>query len=231
MRPGKLLARGWAYFVRHQSMEERLKAVERHGSERRKFALKLGFELYKEMRAAVYDLYESLPEAGAGHATAGSKPPQTLTRGRLPLPDARLYNAMLELFGPNRGVRRRRGRVGRHIWIRRLRAIERRWAEASIQPKYHPALKHIVKNMVEDGFKIPAAYRGIAIVSDDAAGWTNEGSRVSKREVGVKPFAFPLPKPWSFHPYLLPTWKTRGLPVPQARRSWAARRGRRREHG
>ncbi|KAI1785336.1 hypothetical protein LXA43DRAFT_1038592 [Ganoderma leucocontextum] len=133
-------------------------------------------------------------------------------------PDARFFNAALELFGAASHAERSRQRPSR-FWHRRLRRAARRFEQTGEveTDKWTPMLHKIAQAMVAHGFNVPVAYRHLLVGK-----WQVPMTAKRKRKMVIHaPYSFPPPtvhkRQWT---HSLPTVKTRGLPV---RRRWRRR--------
>ena len=130
-------------------------------------------------------------------------------------PDARFFNAALELFAAGSRAERSKRRSSR-FWHRRWRRAERRFEQTgkAETDKWTPMLHKVTQAMVAHGFDVPVAYRHLLVGK-----WKAPMKAKRKRKTVIHaPYSFPPPtahqRRWM---HSLPTVKTRGLPV---RRHW-----------
>lgn len=139
-----------------------------------------------------------------------------------PIPDARFFNALLNVFGRRCGMQyRRRASSKRSRWNRILRvALEKHWRGEPATTTYDPRLVEIASILANYGYALPLAFRRVligrqpVIVHQDI---------IRKRE--ITPEASP-PLRVTFNPFALPVIKTRGLTFPQRCKLSRRRRGR-----
>ncbi|KAH9950167.1 hypothetical protein B0H21DRAFT_776953 [Amylocystis lapponica] len=130
-------------------------------------------------------------------------------------PDARFFNAALDLFGRRANMHARRQRCGPERWRRNLR-IANRWFEqrGTMSRNFSPMLQRIGEAIIAAGYSVPPGFRHLFV------GHWPEGSHYREErhyELDRRPLIFP-PLRYSWRPHAIPTAKTRGLPLGRNRR-------------
>ena len=133
-------------------------------------------------------------------------------------PDARYFNALLDLYG-RRVVGYARPRTNHRSYWRWLeRIIGERFARSGATAvHWHPILAEIVTEMCRYGYKVPAGLKFL-LVGRTSGVETGD----SKTLQPVRPRPLPPPRK---HPRRIPVFKTRGLPVPRGGPRRRIRRG------
>ncbi|KAG1753241.1 hypothetical protein EDB19DRAFT_817863 [Suillus lakei] len=186
--------RGWASYVLAQSA-----AARKHRS-RRTLALLMGVTLYRIMRHAGMAVWDGLSEL------------RDVDRATLspPRPDARFFNAALEMFGRQPRTFQRTSRTTPACWRRKVTLGNVQFSRLGMRPRnWNPFLGRIVKEMHALGFKVPSGFRRL-FVGRWPYGFEEHQHRP---ELNEQPFAFPKSRRSPFRPHALRTMKTRGLPV------------------
>lgn len=186
--------RGWASYVLAQNA-----AARKHRS-RRTLALLMGATLYRIMCHAGMAVWNGLSEL------------QNVDKATLnpPLPDARFFNAALEMFGRQPRTFQRSSRTNPAHWRRKVTLGNVQFSRLGVRPRnWNPFLGRIVKEMHALGFKVPSGFRRLFV------GWWPYGFEEHRHrpELNEQPFAFPKLRRSPFRPHALRTLKTRGLPV------------------
>lgn len=201
---GKARVKGWAYYVLAKD-----KIASRHRS-RRTLGLRMGAVLYRSMFRAARDIYDTLTRIV----------PNAQPRVYNLRPDARFFNAALEMFGRQAGMMRRAAKTRPAYWRQKERKAMMRYSRRGVVPRdCNPFLQRVVHGMLDAGFEVPAAYRRLFLGTWMYASMNRPSAPVVNRQ----PFAFPRPKK-RFLPLALPTHKERGLPI--QRSEWKHRRRR-----
>ncbi|KAG1739919.1 uncharacterized protein EDB91DRAFT_1237459 [Suillus paluster] len=181
---------GWASFVLAQNA-----AARKHRS-RRTLALLMGATMYRIMRRAGMGIWKGLSELQDMDKVT-LKPPR---------PDARFFNAALEMFGRQPRTFQRSSRTTPAHWRRKVNLGNVQFSRLGVMPRnWNPFLGRIVKEMHALGFKVPSGFRRLF-------------EHRHRPELNQQPFAFPKSRRSPFRPHALRTLKTRGLPV--RRKEW-----------
>ncbi|KAG1787682.1 uncharacterized protein HD556DRAFT_944516 [Suillus plorans] len=191
---GSNKVRGWASYVLAQSA-----AARKHRS-RRTLALLMGATLYRIMFRAGIAVCNGLSEL------------QNVDKATLnpPRPDARFFNAALEMFGRQPKTFQRSSRTTPAHWRRKVTLGNVQFSRLGVRPRnWNPFLNRIVKEMHALGFKVPSGFRHL-FVGQWPYGFEEHRHRP---ELNEQPFAFPKSRRSPFRPHALRTLKTRGLPV------------------
>ncbi|KAH0839554.1 hypothetical protein J3R83DRAFT_443 [Lanmaoa asiatica] len=185
--------KGWARYVLAKD-----KIAGRNRS-RRTLGLRMGAVLYRSMFRAARDIYDTLTRIV----------PNAQPRVYNLQPDARFFNAALEMFGRQSGTMRRAAQTRPTHWRQKERKAMMRYSRRGIVPRNcNPFLQRVVHGMLDAGFEVPMAYRRLFLGTWVYASMNRRGVTVVNRQ----PLAFPRPKK-RFLPYALPTHKERGLPI------------------
>ena len=192
-RMGRNQVQGWAKFVLAQSA-----AARKHKS-RRTLALLMGVTLYRIMHRAGATVCRALYELKDCNLTL--KPPR---------PDARFFNAALEMFGRQPRAFQRSSRNTPAHWRHKATLANVQFSRLGVRPRnWNPFLGKIVKEMHALGFKVPPGLQRFF-----AGRWPYGFEEYRHRpELNKQPFAFPKLRRSPFRPHALRTLKTRGLPV------------------
>jgi hypothetical protein len=191
---GRNQVQGWAKFVLTQKA-----AARKHGS-RRTLALLMGVMLYRNMHYAGMAVYNALYEL-RGVGQAALKPPR---------PDARFFNAALEMFGRQPRTFQRSSRNAPAHWRHKATLANVQFSRLGVKPRnWNPFLGRIVTEMHALGFKLPSGFKRLF-----TGRWPHGFEEYRHRpELNKQPFAFPKSRKSPFRPHALGTLKTRGLPV------------------
>ena len=206
---GKHKVKGWAHYVLAKD-----KMASRHRS-RRTLGLRMGAVLYRSMFRAARDIYSTLTRIV----------PNAQPRVYNLQPDARFFNAALEMFGRQPRIRRAAKTWPTH-WRQKERRAMMRYSRRGVAPRNcNPFLQRVIQGMLDAGFEVPVAYRRLFLGTWLYASMNRSGVPPVNRQ----PLAFPGPKKKRFLPSSLPTHKERGLPVQRsewkkARHGWKHRR-------
>jgi hypothetical protein len=192
----KQYVRGWARFILAQ------KKVTRN-TPRRDAARWMGRQLYRSMKMAAQQVFHSLIRL---------KTIQNNSSLAVPRPDARFFNAALQLFAhvkvPRRPVRRAR-------WRGWLQSAQMQYARTGVVCNTaDPIVLAIAQEMIECGFSVPIGLRPALIGRLPSRSMFQE----ERAALDQRPFAFPDSHN-TFRPHSLSTVKIRGLP----RRRWKDR--------
>ncbi|KIM84003.1 hypothetical protein PILCRDRAFT_819030 [Piloderma croceum F 1598] len=184
----KQQVRGWAGFI--VSRRKILSA-----SPRRSAARQMGRLLYRSMKNGAEAIFKDLVRLKI-HANRDL---------RVPMPDARFFNAALKLFAPKRHP----ARVQRWQLKRRLRHAQMLYSRSGIiSQNADPMVQMIIREMIANGFPVPIGLRKKLVGRMSGLVF----QRKHHWPLDRSPFAFPWVRN-IFRPYTLPTIKTRGLPV------------------
>ncbi|KZV90535.1 hypothetical protein EXIGLDRAFT_720312 [Exidia glandulosa HHB12029] len=213
---GKVFVAGWAFFnwnsettVSWQQYTADAGAEEAQGSSRwtptsRKrlvAAREMGQLLVQSMRtraARIWRLFQGTREK---------------IRPDLPVPDARFFNAMLDIYGrtphmPPRKQRSSRGRVqNNYRRLTRLHAMN-----CPLARSHDPTLVEIAEEMAKYGYELPLGLRHSVI-----------GRRISfgrPQPKPVRPRRFPIHRHRGFRAFALDVSKDRGLPIAREPKRW-----------
>ena len=190
----KRYVRGWARFILSQKLITR--DTPRHLAARR-----TGRQLYMSMKDAAGVVFNDLMRL---------KPLQKSSNFSIPRPDARFFNAAIELFVHNKP---RAKRTRQSQWHMMLQRAQVRYARSgSTISKPNSMVQTIAQEMVQCGFSIPVGLRPLL-----AGHMSSLAMFQGKRQtLDQRPFAFPN-TPGRFQPHGLVTFKTRGLPFRRPR--------------
>lgn len=186
--------RGWARYVLAQNV-----AARKHRS-RRTLALLMSVTLYRIMYNAGMAVWNGLSQL------------QNVDKATLnpPRPDARFFNAALQMFGRQPRNFQRSSRTTPAHWRRKVTLGNVQFSRLGVRPRnWNPFLRRIVKEMHALGFKVPPGLRHL-FVGQWPYGFEDHRHRP---ELNEQPFAFPKLRGSPFRPHALRTLKTRGLPV------------------
>ena len=133
-------------------------------------------------------------------------------------PDERYFNALLDLYGRRILGYAKPVKSDKSYWRRVERIASDRFARTGVTTIYwHPMLAEIVAEMHKYGYQVPEGLRFLLV------------GRISGMDIGNSeplrpspPGPLPLPRQ-NFH--RIPTFKTRGLPVPRGKRRRRVRHG------
>jgi pentatricopeptide repeat protein len=185
---------------------------------------RLGYMLFKQMRRAGKSIVHSLKELNSATAIDIGR---HMPHANVPVPDARFFNAALELFTRQPGMYRRRSRTPRSHWRQKLRWA-RRWyvkhGVISASSRFSVELDEVAREMVRWGYTVPMALRPMFVGRWDAAIRGANKSAREMRELGRSKMARPKVYPpvrshkLSFRAHRVKTWKSRGLPLGQQRK-------------
>ncbi|KAH7924823.1 hypothetical protein BV22DRAFT_1090176 [Leucogyrophana mollusca] len=190
--------RGWAYFVLANRRA-------RKDLSRRTLALRASATLSRAMFRGAKDIYDTLVSI---RQTDGH-------RMQVPRPDARFFNAALELFGRQPSMRARSYRTSPAHWRHKLGSASSQYTRFGKRPRgWNPFLARLVKEMAAAGYPIPAAFQRLF-----AGHWPYGFMHFKdKTTLNKQPFKFPRPRKMPFRPHALSTLRERGIPV--RRREW-----------
>ncbi|KAF8075868.1 hypothetical protein FPV67DRAFT_386889 [Lyophyllum atratum] len=165
----------------------------------RRKALLVGWSHYRAMKEVGEEVRGVLVDSGREYRMERV--------GELPQIDALFVNAALDLFVLSRrppGALPSEEEVRREFEEAKVRLAE----SGEVAGGWTPVLQEIGEDIVKAGFTIPPSLRHIFL------GRWEEGAR--KREgpphLGPIPYAYPDGRP-SFHPFIVPSIRTRGLPL------------------
>ncbi|KAJ3476871.1 hypothetical protein NLI96_g10857 [Meripilus lineatus] len=193
--------RGWARYVLKSQGSPR-------PSNRSTAGRRMGLLLFRSMIDGGRDIYKSLRALDQIIADNPS------LRLNAPLPDARFFNAALDLFSRWPGMIARAPRGSRSRWERRFRISNRIFEQrGEVQRNWSPELQEIASAMVASKYTIPIGFRHLFI-----GRWFYGVQPHSEKRIRINqaPYAFPPPR-YRFRPHGLPTHKTRGLPIKRHR--------------
>jgi hypothetical protein len=185
--------RGWARFVLAQR-------IITHRTPRASAARWTGMQLYHSMRNGGHEVFNDLIRL---------KAVQKGWHISIPKPDARFFNAALDLFTRDKTRRR----LSPSQWKRKVQRAQLRYAQTGSTSKmWDPLLLQVVQEMIACGISVPIALRPkfLGRIPSHAM-FQAEGRALDQR-----PFIFP-PIHKTFRPYSVPTVKTRGMPVRRRR--------------
>ncbi|KAF8121289.1 hypothetical protein EV363DRAFT_1365440 [Boletus edulis] len=159
----------------------------------------MGVVLYRSMFRAARDIYDTLIRIV----------PNAQPRVYNLQPDARFFNATLEMLERQPGTMRRSAKTRPAHWRQKERKAMMRYSRRGVVPrKCNPFLQRVVHGMVDAGFEVPMAYRWQFLGTWLYASMNRPGAPIVNRQ----PLGFPRPKK-RFSPHALPTYKERGLPI------------------
>lgn len=208
-RRSKVFAKGWAYFL--LKMQRNHQGITYPESPLRAEASRtVGLSLYNAMRRGGVSVWQELMMVQPD--CARQFPPQWAARLdslQLPVPDARFFNVVLDIFGRRPNMQARRLRAGSSWWRRKLRITQRLFAITGwLSLTYDHRLVEIARVMAQAGYSLPIGLQRALVgrvtmrVRTDA---------VQKPE--LRPWAFPPHQKPHLRPFSLPVTRTRGLPL------------------
>jgi hypothetical protein len=204
----KSYVRGWARFILTRNSAFR-KSI------RRGFAgHRMGTILFHSMKSGARAVYQALLRI--------KRVDNKWQNVRIPSPDARFFNAALDLFSRQPRMYVRGIRTARPYWRRRLRQSRTQYAHRGTPPRRWSAqLQSVAHQMVNAGYPLPPGLRYLFV-----GRWTPEpaSERGGTQELDTRPYSFPLPQTTLFLPHAVPVVKTRGLPVRRRQRHVHLRR-------
>ena len=213
---GKIYARGWAYFF--LKMQAKEQGFHNSGLALRAEAGRaVGLMLYKAMRSGAMSVWQELMLVQPDRVRL--IPPQWATQLEsleLPVPDARFFNAVLDIFGRYPGMQARRTRSGLSWWRRRLRNARRRFASTGLlRSTYDQTLIQIAKEMAQEGYSLPIGLQRALV----GRGMFRVRTTTSQTHE-IRPWAFPPHRKPHLRPFALSVTKTRGLPLGRRYQKW-----------
>jgi len=191
--------RGWARFILSQ------KSIT-SDTPRRSAARFMGMQLYSSMKNGAREVFDSFVRLKTVHEGSSLS---------IPRPDARFFNAALDIFAYQKG---RGTRVSRSRWSKKLLIAQMRYARGGVvSRKLDSMIQTITQEMVQYGFSVPIGLRPMLIGRMPSRDMF-QGERWT---LDRRPFAFPRVR-HTFRPHGVPTFKTRGLAVrhPRDRRHY-----------
>ncbi|KAH7912454.1 hypothetical protein BJ138DRAFT_1178815 [Hygrophoropsis aurantiaca] len=189
----KLRVRGWAYFILATSKAQ-------GDLSRRTSALRSSAVLYRAMFRGAQNIYDTLVSVGQADTH----------KIHIPRPDARFFNAALELFGRQPSMRTRNPHTSPARWSQKSRTANFRYTRYGKKPRgWNPFLMRLVKEMVTAGYPVPAAFQRL-FTGHLPLNSTHFKDKVTLNQ---QPFKFPPPKKRPFRPHALSTLKERGVPI------------------
>ena len=192
----KRYIRGWAQFVVSR------KKVARPDVSQSIIGRHMGMVLFRSMKSGARAVYKSL--LSVKHLDKGQ-----WRNVQIPSPDARFFNAALELSAGQGRMPVRRKRTSCAYWRRRLKVATMSYVRRGKLPKYWtPMLHDIAQEMVNAGYSVPPALRHLFV-----GRWIPGMSQVNERQrLERRPLSSPFSQrdPGILH--LVPTVKTRGRP-------------------
>lgn len=183
---------GWARFV--------LERGERR--DRDVTGRSLSFELYRAMSSGAQEVYEALKQVQNPGRLDGK-------RVQIPKPDARFYNAMLDVVGRPPHSRSRNAQNNAGHWRRHLRFAKMLYADTGRTPHTpDPLLVQVTEDMMGAGIPVPIALRYLLV--------GRTFGQVREADVPLplnrRPYAFPE-RQSRFHSHTIPVHKSKGLPL------------------
>jgi hypothetical protein len=157
--------------------------------------------LHRSMRSRALVVYRSLKEIQKQEAD------WKLTR--ILKPDARFFNAALDLFSRQPIMRPRKARVGQAHWKRHLRFTNSWYARSGTVPRcWNPLLQEVAEDLVEAGYSVPLGLRHLFV-----GRWPQGTLQYDHLpQLERRAFAFPSVRK-HFQSHSIPTHKNRGLPL------------------
>ncbi|EIW82170.1 hypothetical protein CONPUDRAFT_81713 [Coniophora puteana RWD-64-598 SS2] len=189
----KVHVRGWAHYVLSRKVQ---------GSSRRQTGLRMSACLYRAMFRGARNIMHSLGET--------LKLPAAV---ELPQPDARFFNAALDIFDRNLSTCRKMKNRSFSGWKAKLRRAKLRFVRRGQLVRGHnPFLVRICHDMVSAGYKLPVGLKVFMIGRTSSVLKENQGT------VAQLPVGHPSCRREAFKPWALATEKTRGMHI--RRREW-----------
>jgi hypothetical protein len=186
--------RGWAQFILRRNQ---IKG--QHDDSR------LGLLLFLSMRAGAREIYNTLM-----HIQHLVKSQAIISHVQHPQPDARFFNAALELAARRPHMQARATRTKRPHWRRKLRFAHGCYAKSgTVSSHWNAFLQEIAEAMVRAGYSVPPGLRYMFV------GRYMQGTSHFEhaKELERRPFTFPHAQSPTFRSHSLHTTKSRGLPV------------------
>ncbi|EPQ59904.1 hypothetical protein GLOTRDRAFT_103658 [Gloeophyllum trabeum ATCC 11539] len=189
---------GWASFILHR---DRLRP---HQLSRHDAAEEMGMLLLRSMNSGALAVVDAMHEIKM--KTGNSVALQNVSVFQ---PDARFFNAALDVFSRHPRMCARRPRTSPSHWRRLLRrSIAAYMDSGRVSPGWSPGLQEIAEDLVAAGFAVPVGFQHMLVGK-----WLPTPSEQTQRSVvDVRPYGYPSYSP-SFLAHSIPTSKTRGLPV------------------
>jgi hypothetical protein len=192
--------RGWAQFI-----------LRRNQIKGQPDDSRLGLLLFLSMRAGAREIHNTLM-----HIQHLVKSQAIISHVQHPQPDARFFNAALELAARRPHMQARATRTKRPHWRRKLRFTHRWYAKSgTASSHWNPFLQEIAEAMVRAGFSVPPGLRYMFVGRYMLGASHFEHAKELER----RPFTFPHAQSPTFRPHSLLTTKSRGLPVRRRGRS------------
>ncbi|KZT38947.1 hypothetical protein SISSUDRAFT_701797 [Sistotremastrum suecicum HHB10207 ss-3] len=121
---------------------------------------------------------------------------------RIPIPDARFFNALLEIYGRHPLMARRAPQASPSRWRRRFVRSLSRFVEWGRVPRiFDPGLVTILRAMTRHGYPIPKAYREISLGHPEIADPLGANWTTDRKEAGNRDY------------FYIPVDKDRGMPA------------------
>ena len=196
---------GWAQYVAYRTRvtDERLS--------RRLRALRLGVMHYRSMWRAGREIYRTL-------ANFDSECAPDISAVQ---PDARFFNAALDMFGRQTAMVWRSPRSKPSHWQHLNKRTILRYSRSGTVPRnWNPFLKRVIHEMLNAGVAVPIGFRRLFVDTWLYASLDRPGRPLRQ----CQPYKFPEYKKPPFRPHALPTVKSRGLPI--SHEDWAQKLGR-----
>ncbi|KAI0676719.1 hypothetical protein C8Q78DRAFT_40706 [Trametes maxima] len=214
---------GYAQFVHMMNEQDR----QRHVKTKPQLSRHNAMLLYRSLMSGGRALLGSLVRNSKVRPIHSTLPGKMSSEHKVQ-PDARFFNAALQLFAPRPKRISKRHRSAAY-WHHRTEHVARRHARSGTVPrKWSPMLDKIARAMVATGFDVPVGYRPMLVAKWGEASFCAQRPRKTHM---YSPYAFPGARASDRSPFRLPTFKTRGLPIRRMRHRERATRTRATETG
>ncbi|PPQ68357.1 hypothetical protein CVT26_005921 [Gymnopilus dilepis] len=153
----------------------RLKRSRKQETELRERRYRLGRDLALEVYRSMSSMPTTLENMLAGLRRANCRVKLKLKHFEMPRPDARFFNAILDVVGRHPNMTPRSPRTGtrsRAYHVRALRKARAQFLRTGVQrssPGPDPALEEVAKDIVARGFAVPLLYQRLLIGTLDPA--------------------------------------------------------------
>jgi len=185
---------GWASYILRR---DRLASYQlsRHDA-----AQEMGLLLFRSMRSGALAVISAMQEIKkrTGHDVS--------LHHLVPQPDARFYNAALDVFGRHPGMHARRSRTSPSHWRRLVRSsIDVYMESGKMSSAWTPGLQEVAEDLMAAGFTLPIGFRYMFTGREVPIGPTE----TKQTFVDTRAFAEPPPHMPYFLPHSIPSPRTK----------------------
>lgn len=197
----KQVAKGWGHYIMELQGQSLPPDSSRHETSKT-----VGWHLCNSMLNVASNVSRVLDQLKAQMQDIPLESLAQLEYMKLPIPDARFCNALLDIFGRRPGMQYRRVSSGRSRWKRKLRiGFDRFWHDRAEVSTYDPRLVEIATILASYGYALPLGFRRVLI---------GRPTPVVRREITRKRDVVPLSTPHaqiSSKSFTIAVVNTRGL--------------------